>query len=295
MKTFLFEQYGYYPKDINDNTFYIDGWAFKLIPTEITSDNIKSIENYTNTLNKTFNNKGPFIIKNKFNSSLSTLNDTNYVLISTVVGNMSFQDLIQFHYLFYTQEEYVELDKVLEAWKDRVDNIEKKLSTHLRIDSIYYKHNLDISMFCIGLAINAMQYLSDIIYNYDNKLYGVSIVHKRLKNLNCFDFFNPFNFIVEHPLKDIVLLYQSDYISFEELKGIIANYKLDVTSATFLMARILYRVDVFDFLESKRDLNQSDQQISFNLGKEMYKIKKAYSLLKNMFSIRPIDWLEESL
>ena len=72
-------------------------------------------------------------------------------------------------------------------------------------------------MFCIGLSINAMQYLSDSIYNYDSKLKGATIVHKRLKDLNSFDFFNPFNFIVEHPLRDIVMMYQNDYISFQSL------------------------------------------------------------------------------
>jgi hypothetical protein len=292
MKTFLFEQYGYYPKELVDNTFYIDSWMFKLINTNLTNDNLKDIETYITTLNRNFNNKGPFIIKNKSNSNLSTLNDTNYVLISSYLVNMSFQDLISFHYLFYKKEEYVELDKILEVWKNRVEEIENKLSTYLRVDSIYYKDNLDIAVFCIGLAINAMQYLSDIIYNYDKKLYGVTIVHKRLNNLNSFDLLNPFNFIVEHPLKDIALLYQSDYLSFDELKNIIYNYQIDVISATFFMARILYRVDVFDAIETKRDLEQRNQKLNFNIEKEMYKIKKAYGLLKEMFSIRPIDWLE---
>jgi hypothetical protein len=126
-------------------------------------------------------------------------------------------------------------------------------------------------------------------------LYGVTIVHKRLKNLDSFDFFNPFNFIVEHPLKDICLLYQSDYISFEEFKSLLSNYALDIVSATFVIARLLYRVDVFDSLEIKKDLETRNQKINFNLEKEIYKIKKAYSLLKEMYLIRPIDWLEENL
>ena len=29
MKNLLFEQYGYYPKDLKDNAFDIDGWNFK--------------------------------------------------------------------------------------------------------------------------------------------------------------------------------------------------------------------------------------------------------------------------
>ena len=293
MKKFLFEYYGYYPKEIENDMFSLEGWLFKLIPSELTNDDISNIETYTKALNETFYNKGPFIIKNKLNSNLSSLNNTNYVLISIFNTNMNFEDLTAFHKMFYRSDEYIELDKVLQAWKDRVDNIEKKLLSKLRVDSIYYKHNLDVSMFALGLGINAMQYLSDIINNYDNKLYGVSIVHKRLSNLNSFEFLNPFNFIVEHPIKDISLLYQNDYISFEEFKNLIMNYNLNTMSATFLFARLLYRVDVFDFLESKRDMDSNEQKITFNLEKELYKIKKAYSLLKDMYSIRPLDWLEE--
>lgn len=295
MKTFLFEQYGYYPKEITDNDFIIDGWMFKLIPTDLDTNTFDEIEKYVGILNKEFNNKGPFIVKNKFNSNIATLNNINYVLITSYICNMNLTDLLKFHFLFYKEDEYIELDKVLEVWKNRVENIEKKLSSYLRVDSIYYKKNLDIVMFCIGLSINAMQYLSDIIFNYSNKLYGTSIVHKRLYNLNSFDFFNPLNFIVEHPIKDICMLYQNDYLSFDEFESMLNNYKLDIISATFLMARLLYRVDVYDFLETKRDLDSKDQNIKFNLEKEIYKLKKAYSLLKLKYLIRPIDWLEESL
>lgn len=295
MKNFLFEYYGYYPKDLIDNSFVLDGWMFKLIPVELNMDDIASIENYVGVLNNTFSNKGPFIIKNKVHNNLSTLNDINYVLVSSFITNMNLNDLVKFHMLFYTHDEYIELKKILEAWKDRVDNIEKKINSKLRVDSIYYKYNLDIVMFSLGLSINAMQYLSDIIYNYDDKLYGITIVHKRLKDLSSFDFFNPFNFIVESPVKDIVMLYQNDYISFEEFKSLILKYNLTIEGASFLFARLLYRCDVFDFVERKRDIDSKDEKVKFNLEKEMNKIKKAYSLLKHMYSIRPLDWLEESL
>ena len=291
MKNLLFEQYGYYPKELKDNSFDIDGWNFKLIETDIDKDTLMIIEEYTKVLNNTFNNKGPFIIKNKVNDIVINFNDKTYVLVSSFVSNMSFNDLLRFHFLFYKEDEYVELDKILVVWKERVEEIEKKLSTYLRVDSIHYKHNLDIAMFAIGLAINAMQYLSDAIYNYDKKMYGVSIVHKRLTNLNSINFLNPFNFIAEHPLKDIILLYQSDYISFEEFKTLVSNYKIDILNATFCISRLLYRVDVFDFLETKRDMD-SEQKINFNIKKEMYKIKKAYIYFKEIYAIRPIDWLE---
>ena len=293
MRNFLFEQYGYYPKNIINDCFEISGWKFKLIEVDINEEEVNSIVEYTKILTNVFHNKGPFVIKNKAGNNVSVLKNKNYVLVSVILGSMNFQDIVKFHSLFFKDDEYIELDKILSAWKNRVDDIEKKLNSYLRMDSIYYKNNLDISVFCIGLAINAMQYLSDIIYNYDNKLYGVSIVHKRLSNLDSFDFFNPFNFMVEHPLKDICGLYQSHYITFEEFKSLLSNYHLDKKSATFLLARLLYRQDIFDVIENKRDLDEGDQQIKFNFEKEMHKIKKAYAFLKETYSIRPIDWLEE--
>lgn len=292
MKNFLFEQYGYYPKILENNSFIMDGWRFDLINIDFNEENIIAIKEYTKILNESFFNKGPFIIQNKLNMNVSILNDKSYVLLSTFQTNMNFQDLIKFHLMFYNDSEYIELDKILGVWKQRVEDIENKLHQYLRIDSIHYKKNRDISLFFIGLAINAMQYLSDIIYNFDNKLYGVSIVHKRLYNLDSFDFLNPFNFIVEHPVKDIAMLYLSDYISFEEFKILLSNYQIDAKCATFLFARILYRGDIFDTIEQKRDLDDSDFEIKINLEKEMYKIKKAYAFLKEVYFIRPLDWLE---
>ena len=294
MRNFLFEQYGYYPKDIKDREFFINGWKFELIPTELQEENITSIENYVGILNDKFNNRGPFIVKNKSGNKSSIYNNEYHVLITIFLFEMKMSDLVQFHYLFYQENEEIELDRILEAWKTRIDNLEKKLGNYLRADSIFYKENLDISMFAIGLGINAMQYLSDIIHNYSNKLKGVTIVHKRLKDLNSFDLLNPLNFIVETPLKDLCLLYQSGYIGYEELMQNISKYKVDVISASFLMARLLYRVDIFDFLETKRGIEDKQQQIIFDIEHELDKIKKAYRLLKQQYLIRPIDWLEEN-
>ena len=280
MKKFLFEQYGYYPKEIVDNSFSIDGWRFKLLTVEVGEDIVSSINEYTKTLNEAFNNKGPYIIKNRLNNNISTLNNVNYILVCSLEGKMTLNDLIKFYSLFFNSEEFVELDRILEVWKNRVEEIEQKLNSYLRVDSIYYRNNLDIAVFCLGLAINAMQYLSDIIYNYDNKMYGCSIVHKRLTDFSVFDILNPFNFIVEHPLKDICMLYQKEVISFQEFKSFFNYYPLDEKSATFLMARLLYRADIFDCIENKRNLDEGEQQLNFNFEKEFYKIKKAYSFLK---------------
>ena len=291
MKNFLFENYGYYPKNMDKEEFYIDGWKFKLIPTSIDKDTIIEIEKYMSLLNKEFN-KGPAIIKNKLGEYTSRYGDEEYVLISIKCEDMSIDDLNRFHLLFYKRDEYIELDKVLVIWKERIDKIEKELNSSLEVNSTTYKDNLEASMFSIGLGINALQYLSDIIHNYDKKLYGVSIAHKRLNKIDTFEILNPFNFIVDHPLKDTVMLYENDQIDFSKFTMIINDYHLDIIGASFLLARLLYRFDVFDLIEKKRDITSSNRSFNFHIEREIDKIKRVYLYLKNQYSIRPIDWLE---
>ena len=87
---------------------------------------------------------------------------------------------------------------------------------------------------------------------------------------------------------------QNNYISFNEFVNIIETYNLDIIKATFLMSRILYRVDVFDYLENKKSSFEENQKINFNIEVEFMKIKKAYKYLKEKYFIRPIEWIERS-
>jgi len=293
MKTFLFEQYGYNSKTLKDNGFVLDNYIFKLIKVDLEENIINEMERYIEEIKIEFNNIGPFIIKNKYNKYISYLLEDKYILVCVYNSKISLQDLYRLYMKFYKDDEYLELDKLLDISKNRVETIEKNLASYLKMSDINYKENLNKSMFCIGLAINSMQYLSDIIYDYGNKLYGVSIVHKRLSALDSFDFFNPLNFIVGNVSKDIALLYQKDLITIQELEMLVKQYNFDVKGISFLLSRIMYRCDIFDYLENKKEIEHSSEHIDLNVEKEIIKIKKAYSLFKKYFNIRTIEWLED--
>ena len=293
MKTFLFEQYGYTSKLLQHNEFVVDNYVFKLLKVEVEENVIANMEKYIEEIKNEFNNIGPFIIKNKYNKYISYLLEEKYVLICVYNIKITLDDLYRLYMKFYRNDEYLELDRLLDVTKERVDNIEKNLSSYLKMNNINYKENLNKSMFCVGLAINSMQYLSDIIYDYGNKLYGVSIVHKRIGDFNSFDFFNPLNFIVGNICKDIALLYQRDMITVEDLDLLIKKFNLDSKNVSFLLSRIMYRCDVFDFLEETKDIESSNDCIDLSIEKEVIKIKKAYSLFKKYFNIRTIEWLED--
>ena len=170
--------------------------------------------------------------------------------------------------------------------------VESDAISSIRIDSVYYQNNLEISLFSLGLAQNAIQYLSDTIWSYGAELSNLTLVHKRLKKMDNYDFFNPFNMIVDHPIKDLADLYKCELLMFDEFAELLKFYSVDSKVASVLMARILYPVNIFDDLETNLLKKSVSFNLKYNIEKELNKIKKIYSHLKYEYNIRPIDWLE---
>lgn len=293
MITFLFEQYGYYPKDLSkDNSFEIDNWLFRLIEIEYEDSFIESVDRYITELRDYFEAKGSFIIKTRFNKKVSIYDGKRYVLVSVNKCNMSLQDLNKLHCAFIEKDKYVDLNNLFATWEERISIIDAEAVSSLRIDSVYYKNNIEITMFCLGLAQNALQYLSEVILDYDKKVENVTITHKRLKNLNSFDFWNPFNLIIDHPLRDLVELYKNDFIQFDELLYLFEYYNMEIKTASLFMARLLYPGEIFDRLDDNIKEKSTSFKLVYNIEREMQKIKKVYLYLKDKYGIRPIIWLE---
>ena len=288
MKTFLYEQYGYYFDLDEEWSFEFENFKFKLIKVTLGEEEFVSMENHLKVIKEKFNNLGPHLIKNKYNKYISYLNNEGFALIAIYKKEMTFADLKLFHDLFFDYQNKIELKTLLSVWKNRVEAIEKNISSFLNSNDFFYLENMEKIMFYLGLATNAMQYVSDIMYDHGENVYGVCLSHKRLFSLNSFEFLNPMNFLVSSPYKDISMLYQRDLIDDKSLECLLSEYKVDPLGAKLLMARLLYRCDFFDVLEKKESLHTE----IYNIEREISKIKKAYSLLRTKYQIRPIDWLE---
>lgn len=295
MLTFLFEQYGYYPNDLNGNYFTVDKWKFKLIQVECEESYLSEINEYLKNVRQAFQNCGVYIIKTRYNNFISLYDGKKYVLISINHMDMSLRDLNKFHCLFIENQKKVDLNHIIKVWQERVSMIENNAVNSLRLDSVYYKSNLETTMFCLGMSQNAIQYLSETITDYGKTIENVTVVHKRINDLNSFDFFNPFNMIIDHPIKDLSELYKSGFINFEELAEELKYYNLNSKIASVLMARLMYNSSVFDQIENNIEKKDLSFKINYNVETNFMKLKKAYTLLKNEYNIRPIDWLENSI
>lgn len=292
MISFIFEQYGYYPNNIVFNIFEVDGWMFKLIEVNCDEEYLDSIEKYLDLIRKSFLKQGIFIIKSRFNNRIVTYDNKKYVLVSCLKNTLTIKDLNKFHSIFEMPNEKINLKNLISVWEERLSYIEKNAVASLRIDSVYYTENLQNAMYIIGLAQNSIQYLSELILDFDHEIEDVSLTHKRLENLDSFEFFNPFNFIIDHPIRDLVELYKYNIISFDDMMELLKYYKMSPKLGTYLMVRYLYPGKMLDELENNINKNNSGFKLKYNLETELQKTKKIYSFLKKECNIRPIRWLE---
>ena len=291
MKAFLFEQYGYYPNHMENNSFVIDNWEFRLLQTNLTSETIINLENYAAIIRENFDNLGPFIIKTRTGNLESWFDNRKYVLVSVFRSSVSLQDLNKFHCLLKEPSEKMDLNNLINIWKEKTTLIEQSGVTSLRIDSSVYDSNLAISMYILGMCHNAVQYLSEIILDYGESEDSLCVTHMRLNTLNSFDFFNPFNMVLDHPIRDLIELCKNGQLQCEELIEILRYYNLNTKTASLMMARVMYPAKIIDQLEDNVYTNNPKIKLTYNIEKEFMRIKNIYTHLLNEYKIRPINWL----
>ena len=257
MTSFLFEQYGYYPNLIDNHMFFIDDWCFKLIEVNFDSGYIDRVDEYLSLLQDVFPGKCAFIIKNRKNEKITFYDGKQYVLISIKKGKVNLEELNRFHCLL-KENKTVDLSEVVLVWEKKMEFIENQALSSIRMDSVHYNNNLEISMYCLGLFQNAIQYLSDTVLDYGSKINDSTINHKRLYSLETIEFFNPFNFIVDHPCRDLIELYKNNVIDFNEFEYVLGFYQMNSQIASVMMARLLYPSYFIDEVENNHYIDNKD-------------------------------------
>jgi len=292
MRSFLFEQYGYYPVDLDGGRFFLEGWEFRLIKIDDDKMYIEKMEQYSKVVRNQFNGNGAYIIRTRAGQTISGYDGQRYSLVCVRKTTVTLEGLNKFHVLFKDFHNNVDLRELLLAWEERVDRFEKESIFNLRKDGAFYSDNLEKVMFCMGMCQNAIQYLSDIIQDYGGILDDICLTHMRLNSIDSFDFFNPFNFVLDHPLRDLAELYRNNFISFEQLESLLQYYKFDTKVSSIFVARLLYSINILDIIEENIYTKEKNFKLDYDIDKEFNKIKKVYLYFKDKYNIRPILWLE---
>lgn len=296
MKSFLFEKYGYYPDNLMDNSFIINGYKFTLSIVDLNEFEIKEIVDITNYIYNLFQN-GSAIIKNRLGNYISNDGEQNYILWVCKKGHQNLNDLIKFHHNFnyLRNNKTIDLNEIFTLWEMKMNNIEDNIIPTLRCDDYEYNYILEGVYFALGLAENALQYLKDIIIDLGNKISKCTLVHKRLNSLENNVFFDPLNYIIDSSLRDYAELYKSNQISLENLVRILNYYDYDFLDINVFFARVLYPTKLFDYLElhyiDRMNVKKELMAYRVTLEMEFLRIKNLHNYLVKRFSIRPLNWL----
>ncbi len=299
MKSFIFDKYGYYLKE-DTTKFDYNSWHFELELTDLSNESLFNMKEFLKIIPKYYKNMASDIIYSRDNKLVNESIYGNVCLIATKIAKVNVEDFISFPFYFANMAEGKDLkvSYLKKVWENKVDRIEEKILTKVKIDDVTYKMLIQYYLFNAGLAENAIQYLSDTMYLYGDQIEGKSLVHKRIKELSSYTLLNPLNFIVDFRGRDLCELLKNNFISLEYFKSIIAKYNFSQQEVSLLFARLLFPSEMYDLLEEfyliKRDISQD----VYNEYKLMYekldKIKKIHRFLVDNYKIKPINWIDNT-
>lgn len=298
MRAFLYDKYGYYPDEEYSTSFTYQGWFFKLEISEKNDYELASLKKLLNDINNSFQNLGSDIVLTRDGHYVTTSEYGPVVLVAIKEGKVTIDTLFKMHQMFYNQfQNQLTVSYLRNLWLNKINTIEERIIPSLPNDNKEFSSLYILSMYALGSAENAIQYLLDIIYYYGNEIKNTSLVHKRIDELNSFYLFNPFNLIIDSPMRDLAELYKNDLLSLEQLYYLLKRYPLTSLDASLLLARCLYPNQIFDLLEDyyelKKDITNRVNQLIISINSKEFKLKKLHKFLVSNYQIRPISWLDK--
>ena len=250
MQSFIFDYYGY-NANIENNEFEFEGYKFLLLSVEDDEKDIIKLNDLVNSLNIHFNSDVVFIVKNKYDKYISTSKDNNKICLLTykIDNQININDFVKMHLSYFNSFSYkINIQQIIDLWDQRIEYIENQCLTNFNFDNDAHLTLYEYTLYSIGLAINSLQYLADMDLDFKRK-YSSTLTHRRIKKMDKYELFNPFNLIVDHSSRDLAELYKNDIISLDTLLNICAFYSYSVDEYEYLLARLLFPTFIFDIVE----------------------------------------------
>ena len=299
MKSFIYDRYGYDVK-VNEGAFEYRNFDFKIERVEKSEEELRIINEICSRITKETFSKVSSICLNRNHMLLTPYEDYRVVLVCVEKFDISINDVISFHrqYINYQyQEEPLNLNDVKTRWINKTTYIREKVLNSFSMSSPYYDTLRKVTLYMLGYADNAIQYLEDLIIDKGHQLTYLTIAHKRLRRLNSYDLCNPLNLVYDSPTRDLAELYKFHYLSKEQLLSSLKYYAFSDKDISFLFARLLYPTYVFDLLEAyyeeKKDIHRHIELVYNNLEYQMSSLAYIYRVLKQKYMIRPIYFFEK--
>ena len=297
MRAFIFDKFGYYEDDEYGIEFDYKGWHFQLELTDRTEQDVFKMKEFLKNITLYFPNFGADIISSRDNKLIVDSNFGRVSLVSVKNGNYNLNDIYTFHKAFvnFASTSSYKISYIKKVWETKTDHIEEKILPRIKYNDNTYSMLMENIAHASGLAENAIQYLMDTITFYGDNVLDITLTHKRLTDKNTYTFLNPFNMVVDSPARDLADIIKYDLCDFATFQNFLSNYNLSKSSASILLARLLYPTELYDMLEEhhlvKHDISSRIVHYYKNRDKMMQKIKKVHDFLVDSYQIKPIEWL----
>lgn len=297
MQSFIFDYYGYNVSEIVDSHFDYKGYRFTLISTTETDANIAKLDEFVTNLRQNFADDVVYFVKNRYNQYISLNESTSILLLTYKLSPIHLDALFKMHQIYYNfNQSRLNLNEIISLWEQRIDYLENQCLVILNFDNPSHKDLYEYVMYAIGMAENALQYLTDLRIDFKDPFIA-TLTHRRIKKLDKWEIFNPFNLIFDHSSRDLAELYRNDIIDLNQLLDLTKQYQYQIKDYQYLLARVLFPVSVFDVLEDiYLDKNYDYTDTIYNAiqaqEKHIQKVKILYKTMIQSMNIRPIRWLD---
>lgn len=298
MRAFLFDQYGYYPPHEDDSEFELEGWTFKLEAIQDQKEEeLQSLNDFLQTLMQLFPTMGAQIITNRKGTFISEDDYGKVILVATKKQKMRIQDIIKIHQQYVNSPSEIPYTTTYlsSLWEEKINSIEQKILPSIRVDDFAYQKIMVAAIYALGLAENALQYLTEIAIDYGKEISPLTLSHRRLESLDSHTVFDPLNLILDSPIRDIAEAWKYKVITTTELLQILPTYQLSIKEVSLLFARMLFPTRFFDLLEKhygeRLDVRKQILAYYREMNKDLLELKKVEQLLVKNYGIRPISWL----
>ncbi len=294
MKSFIYDRYGYIIEDEKESFDY-QGFHFVVERNEKSVQETEEMNQFLRSFSSELFNKKGYIVPSRDNFLITLSEFGNVSLVAIENFPVTISDILSIHQYGMNYDSKLKLSYIKNRWINKLNLIESKVIPSLKVDDYYYQLIMICVTHSIGMANNAISYLEDTIIDFGDQLKVSTLTHKRI-SLDSYSLLNPFNIIVDSPMRDYAELYKNNLISFDELTDLLLRFQINSKDASILFSRILYPTIFFDLIEDdylkRGDISSKILNYYQEIPTQIQKIKKIHNFLVMNYGIRKINWLD---
>lgn len=238
------------------------------------------IKDYFYKVKKTIRNEPTIIYKNKY-----------YVLFEENIKESKKIDQVindvRNIKINVNNDKYICLNRVdwYNLWKNKIDY-------YLTYTTEDYQYRNELFDYYIGMAENAIQYISKTI-----KKSGYTNLYLSYKRIDLKAYKNPLNLVLDVKERNVAeylkFLFLSNNYNIESIESIINRIKKENLSTELVYARLLFPTYFFDIYETNNseENNYKIKQLYINIEKYEKFLQDIYIRLNTIKNTKKIDWI----